>query len=63
MPAIARTLRDAGLPGGFHDAAASVFADLERTDASEADESSLEEVLQALVGKQSDGGPTEPATN
>lgn len=55
MQAIARTFRDAGLPGEFHDAAAAVFGQLARADVLDPGESPLDAVLRVLVGESRDG--------
>jgi hypothetical protein len=49
MDQIAATFRSAGLPDGFHRAAAEVYARPERDEAAVADAVTLENVLHALL--------------
>ena len=51
MEEIAAAFGAAGLPAGFHAAAAEVFARLERDEHAELDEETLERVLAALAGR------------
>ena len=53
MDEIAATFRDAGLPSGFHDAAAEVFRRL--TGFKDAASPSLDTVIETLVGSSAGG--------
>jgi hypothetical protein len=48
MDEIARTFRDAGLPDGFHQAAAEIYGALIRDEEAESVPSTLDEVIEAL---------------
>ena len=54
MDEIAATFRDAGLPSGFHDAAADVFRRL--AGFKDAAAPSLDDVIETLVGRVDDEG-------
>jgi 3-hydroxyisobutyrate dehydrogenase-like beta-hydroxyacid dehydrogenase len=56
MEEIAASMAEAGLPPGFHVAAARVFADAPRMDSAEADDETLERVLEQIGSSDPPGG-------
>jgi hypothetical protein len=59
MEQIAKTFRSAGLPDGFHRAAAEIYARPERDERASADTATLHDVLQALSGARADKEPSD----